>query len=198
MLHPRVTFAAVVLLLAGCAGTSSAADVPASGPPPTTAAPPATEPGAECAPDYSWCISATSMALPEPTTTVPLTTTTSTTVAPTTTSPPPATTAPPAAPAGELHPAIAASFGTGQLGHQAQAIAQCESQMHAGAVSPTDDHGLFQLNRPTWDKPSAWDGWQQQTGTSWSAVYDPWLNAQFARHVYDHYGWQAWVCRYVL
>lgn len=97
--------------------------------------------------------------------------------------------------AAELHPAIVAHFGSGQLGHQAQAVAQCESQLDAGAVSPTADHGLFQVNRPTWDKPEAWDGWQQQTGTSWSMVYDPWTNAQFARALYDRSGWTPWTCQ---
>jgi len=150
----------------------------------------------------------------------PPTTTTTTTAPPTTTTaPPPPTTQPVVAAAasepvephqhpepapaastgahsGSLHPAIAAHFGTGELGHQAQRVAECESGLDAGAMSPTNDHGLFQINRPTWDKPEAWDGWQQTTGTPWSMVYDADTNARFARALYDRSGWGPWTCRH--
>ena len=33
------------------------------------------------------------------------------------------------------------------------------------------------------------------TGQPWSAVYDAYYNAQFARHLYDNSGWQPWACR---
>jgi hypothetical protein len=193
MLRLRVLFAA--LLLGACA--PSGAEVAVSGAPPGPPSSTTVVAYAEPAPLH--------LALPP--------TTTSTTAAPTTTAPPPppttsttalpvATTQPPApaaadpAPAGHLHPAIAAAFGSGDLGHQAQRVAACESKLNPSAVSPTNDHGLFQINRPTWDKPHAWDGWQQQTGTSWSAVYDPYVNARFARQLYDRSGWGPWACRH--
>jgi hypothetical protein len=106
--------------------------------------------------------------------------------------PPPSTTAPHS---DGIHPAIAAHFGTGQLGLEAQRVAECESQLNPSAVSATNDHGLFQINRPTWDKPDAWDGWQQTTGTPWSMVYDADTNARFARALYDRSGWSPWTCQ---
>lgn len=81
---------------------------------------------------------------------------------------------------------------------QALAVARCESNLSPTASSPTNDHGVFQINRPTWDAPSAWDGWQQQTGTSWANVYDARTNTEFARALYDRQGWRPWACRKVL
>lgn len=91
-----------------------------------------------------------------------------------------------------LHPAIAAHFGTGHLGRQAQAIAQCESELLTTAVSPTNDHGLFQINAVHRRSFTV------VTGLAWSAIYDAYANASFARNLYDRQGWSPWTCRYVL
>lgn len=75
---------------------------------------------------------------------------------------------------------------------QARAIVQCESRFNPGAVNPNGGyHGLFQLG----------EQWHVQafasvTGESWAdAVYTPWFNAQYARHLYDGYGWSQWTCQ---
>lgn len=197
---------AALVLLGGCACSPDQLDdqLAVSGSPPSSV-------DAEGGPE----VLALAEQVPATTTTTlpPTTTTTTTTTAPPPTTQPvlaaaaPTTTEPSQAPpttvaastgahSGSLHPAIAAHFGTGELGHQAQRVAACESELDAGAVSPTNDHGLFQINRPTWDKPEAWDGWQQVTGTSWSAVYDADTNARFARQLYDRSGWGPWTCRH--
>jgi len=35
---------------------------------------------------------------------------------------------------------------------EARSVAYCESRMDPGAVSPTNDHGLFQINKPSYRK----------------------------------------------
>ncbi|MBA2282417.1 MAG: transglycosylase SLT domain-containing protein [Actinomycetota bacterium] len=72
----------------------------------------------------------------------------------------------------------------------AKSVAMCESTMNPGAVSPGGgNHGLFQINnvhRATFE---------QVTGQPWSAVYDPYWNAFFAKYLVDQSGWQPWSCR---
>lgn len=86
--------------------------------------------------------------------------------------------------------AIARHFGTGALGAQALRIAQCESKLDIGASSPTNDHGLFQINA-TWRHR-----WPHVTGKSWLNRYHADANARFARWLYDTTGgWSHWTCR---
>ncbi len=72
----------------------------------------------------------------------------------------------------------------------AKSVAQCESDMNPLAVSAGGgNHGLFQINtihRSTFE---------QVTGQPWSAVYDPYWNAYFAKYLVDQSGWQPWACR---
>jgi hypothetical protein len=68
-------------------------------------------------------------------------------------------------------------------------VAQCESHMNPGAVSATNDHGLFQINgvhRPAFSRV---------TGQPWSEIYNPEWNTRFAKHLYDTQGWRPWTCR---
>ena len=68
-------------------------------------------------------------------------------------------------------------------------VATCESQMNPTAVSPTNDHGLFQINavhRPEFERV---------TGQPWSKVYDARWNTVYARHLYDSQGWRPWSCQ---
>ena len=81
-------------------------------------------------------------------------------------------------------------FGT--AAGQARQIVKCESGFDPGAVSHTNDHGLFQINavhRGTW---------VDVTGTGWENRYDPELNTIYAKYLYDREGWRPWSCRKVL
>jgi hypothetical protein len=33
------------------------------------------------------------------------------------------------------------------------------------------------------------------TGQPWSAVYDPYWNTVYAKHLYDTQGWRPWTCK---
>lgn len=79
---------------------------------------------------------------------------------------------------------------SGELHSQAQRVVSCESGWNPTAVSPTNDHGLFQINR-RWHEAS----FTQVTGQSWDKVYDPYWNALYARHIYNTQGWSPWSCR---
>jgi hypothetical protein len=81
---------------------------------------------------------------------------------------------------------IDATFGP--VAGEARAIANCESKMDPNAVSPTDDHGLFQINGVHQGS------FTKVTGQPWSAIYDPHHNAQFAKWLYDRQGWRPWTC----
>ena len=59
-------------------------------------------------------------------------------------------------------------------------IAKCESGLNPKAVSPTNDHGLMQINKSVHKV----DG----------DIYDVDTNLQFARKLYDERGWKPWVC----
>lgn len=63
---------------------------------------------------------------------------------------------------------------------RAVAIAKCESGLNPKAVSPTNDHGLMQINKTV----------HTVTGD----IYDVETNLKFARKLYDERGWQPWTC----
>ena len=69
-------------------------------------------------------------------------------------------------------------------------VAECESGMDPGAVSPTNDHGLFQINAVHQQQ------FEQVTGQPWSSVYDPYWNTYYAKWLYDNQGWGPWACRH--
>lgn len=90
--------------------------------------------------------------------------------------------------------AITAYFGGPDtwLGAQARRVVQCESEGNPNAVSRTNDHGIFQIN-----KPSHYYAFPRITGSPfYNGVYDPYENAQYARHLYnDRNGWGHWTCK---
>lgn len=63
---------------------------------------------------------------------------------------------------------------------RAVAIAKCESGFNPKAVSPTNDHGLMQINKTV--------------HTVEGDIYDVETNLKFARTLYDERGWQPWTC----
>jgi hypothetical protein len=80
----------------------------------------------------------------------------------------------------------------GPVAPQAEKIVNCESGFRANAVSPTNDHGLFQINivhKANFTKV---------TGQPWSAIYDPLYNSVYAKWLYDRSGWKPWSCKRVL
>lgn len=83
--------------------------------------------------------------------------------------------------------------GSARLEAEAVRVAGCETghTYNPSAVSPTNDHGLFQINR-TYHYTS----FQQMTGQPWHMVYDAFWNAVYAKHLYDQKGWQPWTCRW--
>jgi hypothetical protein len=66
---------------------------------------------------------------------------------------------------------------------KAVCIAFRESRFRPWVVSDTDDHGLFQLNRPTWSS---------YFGDEWSRVYSPKSNVEMAHEVWLQGGWWPW------
>ena len=78
----------------------------------------------------------------------------------------------------------------GDAAGSATRVAECESKMDPGAVSPTNDHGLFQINAVHRRD------FEAVTGQPWSAVYDPYWNTVFAKHLFDTQGWGPWTCRH--
>jgi hypothetical protein len=68
-------------------------------------------------------------------------------------------------------------------------VADCESNLDPNAVSPTNDHGLFQINYIHRSRVNS-------MGYSWSQIYDPYVNSKVARALYDESGWRPWACRY--
>lgn len=91
--------------------------------------------------------------------------------------------------------AIRLTFGNPEAGGspaleaQAHRVVGCESEHTPTAVSPTNDHGLFQVNAIHRRR------FRQVTGQPWSAVYDPFWNAVFAKRLHDERGWGPWTCR---
>jgi hypothetical protein len=73
---------------------------------------------------------------------------------------------------------------------QAKRVAWCESRHDPGARSPGGgNHGLFQINNVHREN------FTRVTGRPWSAVYDPYWNTVYAKHLYDTQGWRPWTCR---
>jgi hypothetical protein len=80
----------------------------------------------------------------------------------------------------------------GPVAPQARKIVECESEWNPTAVSPTNDHGLFQINivhKANFTKV---------TGQPWSAIYSPLYNTVYAKWLYDREGWEPWSCKRVL
>lgn len=76
----------------------------------------------------------------------------------------------------------------------AHRIAKCESNYNPSAVSRTNDHGLFQINATTWNKPGHPDPVADWIGRNWHKRYDPATNAIMAKMIKDKYGWKMWSC----
>lgn len=76
----------------------------------------------------------------------------------------------------------------------AHRVVKCESGYNVNAVSPTNDHGLFQINAATWNKPGHHDAVADWIGRHWHLRYDPMTNAQMAKMIRDKYGWRSWSC----
>lgn len=76
----------------------------------------------------------------------------------------------------------------------ANRVAKCESNYNVNAVSPTGDHGLFQINAATWNKPGHPDPVADWIGRHWQHRYDPIYNAHMAKLIRDRYGWDSWSC----
>ena len=83
---------------------------------------------------------------------------------------------------------IASLFGP--TSGEAERVAWCESRLDPGAVSPTNDHGLFQINAVHQRQ------FVEVTGQPWHMVYDGFWNTVYAKHLYDTQGWRPWSCRY--
>lgn len=66
----------------------------------------------------------------------------------------------------------------------AKKIVYCESRWNPRAVSRTNDHGLFQINK-------RWNGTAWKKGES---IYDPVWNTLQAARFYKSRGWGDWVC----
>ena len=80
----------------------------------------------------------------------------------------------------------------GQAGN-ATKIAQCESNMNPTAVSPTNDHGLFQINIVHRGQ------FEAVTGKPWvTHRYNSYWNTFYAKWLYDQQGWGPWACKRVL
>lgn len=82
--------------------------------------------------------------------------------------------------------------GSPALEAQAQHVAHCETggTFNVRAVSPTNDHGLFQINRRYHQA-----AFTQLTGRPWVDVYHPFWNAVYAHHLYRAQGWGPWTCQ---
>lgn len=69
----------------------------------------------------------------------------------------------------------------GEQASQACRVAWCESRWQADAISPTQDYGLFQINRPSHGE--------------WASL-DPEINVAYAyRLSRGGYDWSHWSCR---
>ncbi len=89
--------------------------------------------------------------------------------------------------------AIDAIF-TGSDNATAHRIVACESGYDPNAVSPTGDHGTFQINAATWNKPGHPDPVADWIGRNWHRRYDPVVNTLMAKKIRDAYGWRMWAC----
>jgi hypothetical protein len=59
---------------------------------------------------------------------------------------------------------------------KACSVLLCESSGDTGARSRTNDHGLLQINAPTWNRPGHSDPVAHFIGVHWDRVYDGWSN----------------------
>lgn len=93
--------------------------------------------------------------------------------------------------ANDVDAAIAHYFGDSPALHrQARNIVQCESGFNPNAKSPTNDHGIFQINAPSHSRQ-----FPNVTGSAfYNGVYNPWENAEYARYLYNQAGWGPWSC----
>lgn len=84
---------------------------------------------------------------------------------------------------------VSAYFPADQV-HHACEVLLCESGGNPRAISHTDDHGIFQLNRPSWERR-----FPEVTGQPFlDGVYDPEANIRFAAWLQSEAGWGQWVC----
>jgi hypothetical protein len=79
-----------------------------------------------------------------------------------------------------------------ELAPEAIEVAICESDLNPKAVSPTDDHGLFQISIINKEQ------FTKVTGQPWSAVYNTYWNTRYTKTMWNRQGWQPWVCKFVL
>lgn len=80
-------------------------------------------------------------------------------------------------------------------------VATCESgttsdfkSIDMRAVSHTNDHGAFQINATTWNKPYHSDPVARFIGQNWHRRYEPAMNAEMAYRIWARYGWRMWSC----
>lgn len=85
------------------------------------------------------------------------------------------------------------AFGPAQT-NTACRVLLCESGGDPGARSRTNDHGLLQINAPTWNRPSHPDPVAQFIGHHWDVRYHGWSNLVMAQKIQHHYGWGQWAC----
>lgn len=81
----------------------------------------------------------------------------------------------------------------GEVNYACQ-VMWCESRGDAGARSSTNDHGLLQINAPTWNRPGHSDPVAHFIGSHWHLIYDPWSNLVMAEKIRSKYGWRMWSC----
>lgn len=78
---------------------------------------------------------------------------------------------------------LVASYFGGETDYALRIMA-CESGGNPNASSPTNDHGLMQINWPShYNKVS-----------SLNDLYDPATNIRVAKQIRDGSGWRAWTC----
>lgn len=79
----------------------------------------------------------------------------------------------------------------GDIFSQAWGVSGCESTHNPNAVSPGGgNYGLFQINYVHESD------FEAVTGASWSQIFDPYLNAEYARYLYNQSGWGPWACKW--
>ncbi len=88
----------------------------------------------------------------------------------------------------ELRCVVWVRFSPARQYRSAVRIVQCESVWNHRAVSRTDDHGLFQINR-RWNS-SAWRSGQ--------SIYDPVWNTLQAYRFWVERGWDDWTCARIM
>lgn len=68
---------------------------------------------------------------------------------------------------------------------QALAVSHCESSWSPGAHNAGGPMGLFQIQ----------PFWADTYGLPVDSLYDPAVNAQVARWIFERSGWSPWECR---